>query len=78
MDYLKYYKLKEHPFSNVVDNKFYYNSVQHSDALTKLKYAMESKKGLAVVIGSGQERPHLQEDCLRNSTRNTLRQPCLW
>ena len=51
MDYLKYYKLKEHPFSNVVDNKFYYNSVQHADALTKLKYAMESKKGLAVVIG---------------------------
>jgi general secretion pathway protein A len=51
MDYLEYYGLKEHPFSNVVDNRFYYNSPQHADALMKLKYAIDTKKGLAVVIG---------------------------
>ncbi|MBI4823797.1 MAG: AAA family ATPase [Nitrospirae bacterium] len=51
MDYLEYYKLKEHPFSNVVDNRFYYNSTEHSRALIKLKYAIDTKKGLAVVIG---------------------------
>lgn len=51
MDYLEYYGLKEPPFSNVVDNKFYYNSLQHRDSLVKLKYAIDSKKGLAVVIG---------------------------
>ncbi len=51
MDYLDYYHLREYPFSNVVNNRFYYNSVQHADALTKLKYAIDSKKGLAVVIG---------------------------
>jgi general secretion pathway protein A len=51
MDYLEYYGLKEHPFSNVVDNKFYYNSLQHSNALLKLKYAVDTRKGLAVVIG---------------------------
>jgi type II secretory pathway predicted ATPase ExeA len=51
MDYLEYYGLKEHPFTNVVDNKFYYNSPQYRDALMKLKYAIESKKGLVVVIG---------------------------
>ena len=51
MDYLEYYSLKEHPFSNVVDNRFYYNSPQHSNALVKLKYAVDTRKGLVVVIG---------------------------
>ena len=51
MDYLEYYGLKEHPFSNVVDGRFYYNGTLHSDALIKLKYAVDTKKGLAVVIG---------------------------
>ncbi len=51
MDYLEYYGLKEHPFTNVVDNKFYYSSPQYRDALIKLKYAVDTKKGLAVVIG---------------------------
>ena len=51
MDYLEYYDLKEHPFSNVVDSRFYYSSRQHSNALVKLKYAVDTRKGLAVVIG---------------------------
>lgn len=51
MDYLEYYGLKEHPFSNVVDSRFYYNSHLLSDALIKLKYAVDTRKGLAVVIG---------------------------
>lgn len=51
MDYLEYYKLKEHPFANVVDNRFYYDSPQHSNAMVKLKHAIDSKRGLAVVIG---------------------------
>lgn len=51
MDYLEYYNLKEHPFSNVVDSRFYYSSRQHSNALIKLKYAVDTRKGLAVVIG---------------------------
>ncbi|MBE0425247.1 MAG: AAA family ATPase [Nitrospirae bacterium] len=51
MDYLEYYGLKEHPFSNVVNSRFYYSSRQHSDSLVKLKYAVDTRKGLAVVIG---------------------------
>ncbi|MDP2166905.1 MAG: AAA family ATPase [Thermodesulfovibrionales bacterium] len=51
MDYLEYYKLREQPFSNIVDNRFYYNSTEHSHALIKLRYAIDTKKGLAVVIG---------------------------
>ncbi|MBI5103169.1 MAG: AAA family ATPase [Nitrospirae bacterium] len=52
MDYLEYYRLAEHPFSNVVDSRFYYNSPQQAGALGKLKYAVDTKKGLAVVIGN--------------------------
>ncbi len=52
MDYLEYYKLSEHPFSNVVDSRFYYNNSQHSEALLRLKYAIDTSKGLAVVIGN--------------------------
>jgi len=51
MDYLEFYKLKEHPFSNAVENKFYYNSAQHAEAIVRLKYAVDSMKGLAVVLG---------------------------
>ena len=51
MDYLGYYGLKEHPFSNVVDSRFYYNGPLLSEALTKLRYAVDTKKGLSVVIG---------------------------
>jgi type II secretory pathway predicted ATPase ExeA len=51
MDFLEYYNLREHPFSNVVDNKFYYNSAQHSSALIKLKHAIDNRRGLSIVIG---------------------------
>jgi type II secretory pathway predicted ATPase ExeA len=51
VDYLEFYNLKEYPFSNVVDNRFYYNSTQHAEALVRLKYAVDTMKGLAVVVG---------------------------
>ena len=51
MSYLEYYNLKEEPFSISVDNRFYYNSKQHADALIRLKYAAEQRKGLALLVG---------------------------
>jgi type II secretory pathway predicted ATPase ExeA len=51
MDFLEFYNLKEHPFSNVVDNRFYYNSPQHSEALLKLRHSIDARRGLNVVIG---------------------------
>jgi general secretion pathway protein A len=51
MSYLEFYNLKEQPFSISVDNRFYFNSNQHSQALVKLKYAAEERKGLAVLVG---------------------------
>lgn len=51
MDYLEFYNLKEYPFSTAVDSKFYYNSKQHSEAIIRVKYAIDTMKGLAVVVG---------------------------
>jgi type II secretory pathway predicted ATPase ExeA len=51
MDHLEFYNLIEHPFSNAVDTRYFYNSRQHSEALIRLKYAVDTMKGLAVVVG---------------------------
>lgn len=51
MGYESFYKLKEHPFSFTTDEKFYYNSPQHAKALAKLIHAVETEKGLALLIG---------------------------
>lgn len=51
MDYMEFYKLKDQPFTNAVDNRFYYNSSQHSEALIRLKYSASTRKGLALIVG---------------------------
>src|SRR5437870_2845641 len=51
MSYLEFYNLKEQPFSISVDNRFYYNSAQHAEALIRLKYAAEERKGFAILVG---------------------------
>jgi type II secretory pathway predicted ATPase ExeA len=51
MDYMEFYNLKEQPFTNAVDNRFYYNSAQHSEALVRLKYSARTRKGLALLVG---------------------------
>ncbi|MDI6740458.1 MAG: AAA family ATPase [Candidatus Edwardsbacteria bacterium] len=51
MDYKKFYGLEDQPFSNAPDNRFYYDSPQHSKAILKMMHAAEMMKGLAVVLG---------------------------
>lgn len=51
MDHLEFYNLKEHPFSNSIDTRFFFDNEQHSQALLRLRYAADTKKGLAVVVG---------------------------
>jgi type II secretory pathway predicted ATPase ExeA len=51
MDHLEFYSLSEHPFSNAVDTRFFYSSSQHAEALLRIKYAVDTMKGLAVVVG---------------------------
>jgi type II secretory pathway predicted ATPase ExeA len=43
--------LEREPFSNAPDARFYYNSEQHSQALLRLMHAVDSNKGLAVLVG---------------------------
>lgn len=51
MSYSEYFSLSRDPFSNAPDARFYYNSAQHNQALVRLMYAVDSNKGLAVLVG---------------------------
>lgn len=51
MSYEQYFQLSEQPFSNTPDPRFYFDTLQHADTVTRLMYAIDSMKGLAVVIG---------------------------
>jgi len=51
MSYEQYYELTEQPFSNTPDPRFYFDTIQHSNTIHRLTYAIDSMKGLAVVIG---------------------------
>ncbi len=51
MSYLDFFHLQLEPFSNAPNERFYYNSAQHARALTRIMYAAETMKGLAVVVG---------------------------
>jgi type II secretory pathway predicted ATPase ExeA len=51
MSYLEFFKLREQPFSNAPDARYYFNSSQHADALLRLKHAASNNVGLAVLVG---------------------------
>jgi general secretion pathway protein A len=51
MDYQELYGLQEPPFSSALDERFYYNSPQHSRSLARLVHAVENRRGLAVLFG---------------------------
>ena len=49
--YLKYYGLQEKPFEITVDPRFLYLSETHKEALAHLVYAVQERKGFAVITG---------------------------
>jgi general secretion pathway protein A len=51
MNYLDFFELTQEPFSNAPVSRFYYNSAQHSQALTRLTHAVSNMKGLAILVG---------------------------
>jgi type II secretory pathway predicted ATPase ExeA len=51
MTYLDYFELSTEPFSNAPVSRFYYNSAQHSQALTRLMHAVHYMKGLSILVG---------------------------
>lgn len=51
MGYTDYFNFDREPFSNAPNDKFYFDSEQHNQALLRLKYSVDSDKGLAVLVG---------------------------
>jgi general secretion pathway protein A len=49
--YESYWELKAAPFENVPDPKFYYPSSNHEEGLQRLLYAVEARKGAALLTG---------------------------
>jgi general secretion pathway protein A len=49
--YENYWQLKEKPFENVADPRFYYPGESHQAALLKLRYAIENRRGAALLAG---------------------------
>lgn len=52
MDLLNFYEMNELPFNNSPDTKYFYSSEQHEEALLRLWYLVQNKKGLGVVTGA--------------------------
>lgn len=51
MGYTDHYQFEREPFSNAPNDKFYFPSEQHKQAVARLKYSIDSDKGLAVLVG---------------------------
>ncbi len=49
--YEAYWGLKEKPFENTPDPKFLYSSHEHLEAATRMTYAIEERKGAALLTG---------------------------
>lgn len=49
--YLDHYKLKEFPFSITCNEKFFYESAIHSEALANMMYTVQQRKGMVLVTG---------------------------
>jgi general secretion pathway protein A len=49
--YRKFYGLKEKPFEITVDPRYFYLSETHKEALAHLVYAVQERKGFAVITG---------------------------
>ncbi|MEZ4598936.1 MAG: AAA family ATPase [Syntrophotaleaceae bacterium] len=52
MSYAVHFGFEREPFSNAPDARFYFDSEQHRQALLRLMYAVDSNKGLAVLVGA--------------------------
>jgi general secretion pathway protein A len=51
LNFLEYFGMAEQPFSNAPVSRFYFNSRQHAEALTRLMYSAYSMKGLSLLVG---------------------------
>jgi type II secretory pathway predicted ATPase ExeA len=49
--YLKHYGFRQTPFANVPSRGTFYRSPQHEEALRRLLYVIEQRKGVAMLTG---------------------------
>ncbi len=49
--YLEHWELQKTPFGNVPARSAFYRSPQHEEALQRLRYVIEHRKGVAMLIG---------------------------
>ena len=49
--YETYWRLKQKPFENAADPRFYYPAESHQAALLKLRYAIENRRGAGLLVG---------------------------
>lgn len=50
--YTAYWKLQMRPFENALERRFYYPSETHQATLLKLRYAIENRRGAALLAGA--------------------------
>ena len=60
--YETYWQLKQKPFENAADPRFYYPSESHQAALLKLRYAIENRRGGALLAGPVRLRKNPADD----------------
>ncbi len=63
--YESYWQLKQRPFDNQADPRFYYPSESHQAALLKLRYAIENRRGGALLAGESGAGKTLVANMLR-------------
>ncbi len=49
--YLKFYNLREWPFSLTCDERFFYESPMHAEALANMIYTVQQGKGMVLITG---------------------------
>ena len=65
--YETYWQLEQKPFENTADPRFYYPGESHQAALLKLRYAVENRRGGALLAGASGSGKTLLAGMLRNS-----------
>ncbi len=65
--YESYWQLKQKPFENTADPRFYYPCESHQAALLKLRYAIENRRGGALLVGVSGSGKTLLANMLRQA-----------
>lgn len=65
--YQTYWRLKQKPFENAADPRFYYPAESHQAAMLKLRYAVENRRGAGLLVGPSGSGKTLVATMLRGS-----------